>query len=313
MVRPLIERADVLVMLSGLFDSTVDELAPVGTGQVSRAYSFRAGVDEYVVRFVDSAMATSFGKDQLIADRLASSVIPVPTIVMRGTHGDLHYAISRKLPGVQSDELSGEEFKRLTPSLMDTLDAIHHVDISDTSGYGPFDEKDAGLYPSWSDSLLSVVEEGDEDSFYGKWHRMFDETLLDKVYFHDILARMTALLKYCPEERYLVHGDFGFGNVLAEAGKVTAVLDWAEARYGDFLYDVAWLDLGMPEMDFRSRFRDFYRAKGRDISRYEDRIACYQFYFSLDSQRWYAKTGQSEANDWMKDRIALVIDRMGGT
>ena len=311
MVRLVIDRADVFGMLNGLYDSAVEELAPVGTGQISRAFSFRVGAEEYVVRFVDDTMATSFGKDEFISRTLASTRIPVPAVVMRGTHGDLHYAISRKLPGVQSDELSVEEFERLVPSLMDTLDEIHRVDISDVSGYGPFDEQGVGLYPSWADSLSSVVEEGDENSFYGKWHRMFVDTFLDKGYFDDILARMTELMKYCPEERYLVHGDFGFGNVLAQDEKVTAVLDWAEARYGDFLYDVAWLDLGMPKMDFSSRFRDYYHSRRREVLNYEERIACYQFYFSLDSQRWYAKTGQREANEWMRGRIALVMDRAG--
>ena len=116
MVRPLIDRADVLGMLNGLYDSAVEELAPVGTGQISRAFSFRVGAEEYVVRFVDDTMATSFGKDEFISRTLASTRIPVPAVVMRGTHGDLHYAISRKLPGVQSDDISVEEFERLVPS-----------------------------------------------------------------------------------------------------------------------------------------------------------------------------------------------------
>ena len=41
---------------------------------------------------------------------------------------------------------------------------------------------------------------------------------------------------------YLLHGDYGFDNVLVDQGKISGVLDWANAKYGDFLYDVAWLD-----------------------------------------------------------------------
>lgn len=308
MVKPQIEIADVLEMLNGLFES-VSELAPIGTGQNARVFSFRAGVDEYVVRFVDDVISEAFGKDQLMADWLASSSIPVPAIVARGTYQDLHYAISKKVPGAQADELSADEFSSLVPSLMDVLDAIHQVDVSDTTGYGPFDEHGVGRYSSWAESLLSLAEEENEGGFYGKWHRMFDETFLDRDYFDEVLACMKSLLKYCPEERYLIHADFGFGNVLAENGKVTAVLDWAEARYGDFLCDVAWLDLGLPQFDFSSRFRDYYLSKGREIPNYQERIDCYQLSISLDSQKWYAKTGQREANDWMKERIAPLVDR----
>jgi len=310
MVRPQIDRQEILKLLNGLFDLAVEVLSPVGTGQIASAFSYRVGLDEYVLRLVDDTMATSFGKDQLMSEKLAPLNIPVPAIVMRGSHGDLHYAISRRVPGVQLDELPPNEFEILIPSLIDTLDAIHGVDIGETEGFGPFDDQGTGLYSSWAASILSVVEEGDADSFFGKWHQMFDETFLDRVYFDDILARMNDLLKFCPEERFLVHADFGFGNVLAHDGKITAVLDWSEARYGDFLVDVAWLDLGMPEMDFLSRFRDFYESKERDVPHFEERVACYQFYMSLDAQRWYAKTGQVEANDWMKGRLARVIERL---
>ncbi len=66
------------------------------------------------------------------------------------------------------DELNTNEFELIVPSLIEMLDAIHRVDISKMEGYGPFDEKGTGLYSSWADSLRSVGEEGDENSFYGK-------------------------------------------------------------------------------------------------------------------------------------------------
>jgi aminoglycoside phosphotransferase (APT) family kinase protein len=53
---------------------------------------------------------------------------------------------------------------------------------------------------------------------------------------------MTDRLGRCPEERRFLHGDDGFGNVLARDGEVTAVLDWLDAKDGDFVDDVAWLD-----------------------------------------------------------------------
>src|SRR5207249_1974221 len=54
------------------------------------------------------------------------------------------------------------------------------------------------------------------------------------------------LLPRCPEERQVVHGDYGYDNVLAEHGRVTGVLDWEALRYGDPLYDVAYLQLYLP-------------------------------------------------------------------
>ncbi len=52
----------------------------------------------------------------------------------------------------------------------------------------------------------------------------------------DVLAeRAPATLR-----RALVHADFRLGNVLVEAGELSAVLDWEFAGYGDPLEDLGW-------------------------------------------------------------------------
>jgi len=150
-----------------------------------------------------------------MSEKLAPLDIPVPAIVMRGSHGDLDYAIFRRVPGLELDELSANEFEL----------------------------------------------------------RMFDNTFLDKRYFDDILPCMTDRLQFCPEERYLEHADFGFGSVLSHEEEITAVLDRKEARHGDFPFDMTWLDLGMPEMVFLSRFRDYYTSTERDVLDFGERIA----------------------------------------
>src|SRR5699024_2408647 len=37
----------------------------------------------------------------------------------------------------------------------------------------------------------------------------------------------------------LVHADFGSNNVLTDNGRITAVIDWSEAMFGDSQYEVA--------------------------------------------------------------------------
>ena len=147
-------------------------------------------------------------------------------------------------------------------------------------------------HASWRDSLLDIASEQPEGSFYGRWHRMFDETFLDRAFFFRVYDAMRSLIDCCPDERYLVHADYGFGNVLVQDGKITAVLDWANAAYGDFMYDVAWLTIGYPQHDVPGMFRGFYREKGRQVPNFDDRLLCCQLYISLDSQVWYAKSNQ---------------------
>jgi aminoglycoside phosphotransferase (APT) family kinase protein len=52
---------------------------------------------------------------------------------------------------------------------------------------------------------------------------------------------MDELLLCCTTQKHLVHGDFGFHNTISDGQAITGVLDWADSRLGDFLYDVVTL------------------------------------------------------------------------
>ena len=308
MVKPQIDALQITETLGQYFGKAISGLAPIGTGQIASAYSFAVGGREYIVRFVTGMMATSFDKDRFAFNRLPPAGVPVPPIIHIGIFNDFHFAISPKVPGVPLDALSDEENLRLAPGLMETLDLIHSVDISDTEGYGYFDGDGVGLYKGWREYLPSVADEESDDEFYGKWYHMFDDTFLDRELFERVYERMSALLKYCPEERYLVHADYAFGNVLAHDGEITAVLDWANAMYGDFLFDVAFLDLGYPDFQYRARFRRFYEERSRATPHFEERVLCYKFYISLDSQKWYAMSGNTHDNERMRKLTLRMLD-----
>ena len=109
------------------------------------------------------------------------------------------------------------------------------------------------------------------------------------------MAVLLHLLAVCPEERSLVHGSLSPANLLAVPGKLTAVLDWLDARYGDFVYDVAILDYWTPGLRVRERFQQYYQARGIVVPAYEERILCYQCYVTLDAMRFYAKSGQQQS------------------
>ena len=305
MIAPNIESGRASELLAGIFGTSVSHLMPITTGQIARAYSFEVAGEDHVIRFVDAKIAATLRKDRFVAERLASSSVPVPRIDHLGNLGEFDYAIARKAPGSPLGSLRND--LRLVPALIETLDAIHQIDVTDTEGYGFFDPPEVGENTSWSAFLLNVADDGEEGSFYGKWHRYFDETFLDRERFFALYDEMIAMLRFCPEQRCLVHGDYGFGNILAEDGRITAVLDWANALFGDPLYDVAWLDLYSPGTFFKDRMREFYERRGRAVEHYEERIACYQMHVCLDAQRWYVKSDQPDQSEWMWQRVREAI------
>jgi hygromycin-B 4-O-kinase len=230
--------------------------------------------------------------------------------VHRGRLGEVYFAITEKAPGQNLLQIPRSEYVALIPTQIELLDAIHQVSIGERPGYGIFDGNGIALWPTWRAHLESVKEEGPAGDFFENWHALFQTSFLEREVFERLFGEMMQLISYCPEERSLVHGNYGFGNLLAQDGRITAVLDWMNARYGDFLYDIAWLDLWAPQDGWHERFRQYYRSMGREIPFYGERVLCYQIYMSLDALKFYAKAGNKAAYEWIRDHIlALLQDR----
>ena len=71
--------------------------------------------------------------------------------------------------------------------------------------------------------MLNVFNEKEGD-FYGRWHGLFETSFLERPLFDQLYAEMESLFPYLPDERHLIHGDYGFNNVLAQDGEITAVI-----------------------------------------------------------------------------------------
>jgi len=86
----------------------------------------------------------------------------------------------------------------------------------------------------------------------------------------DLLARVQLdhLLHHAPEydgDTVLVQGDTGPGNLMYDGDRVSAIIDWELAHFGDPMDDIAWLSWratqhGWP--DFPTRLREYEAASG---------------------------------------------------
>lgn len=305
-LKPDVDRHQAIAVLEQELGTTIRDFAEVAGGNVARSFSFEADGRAYIVRF-NREMGVNFEKEVLIARVCASAGIPIPEIIRLGRFGTLHYAVSVRASGVRHDLLSPEDATALIPALLDMLDAIHAVDVSATDGFGTFNDEGKGVFPSWHRALSIVAEEEPEGAYYGSWHTLFETTFLERDLFMRLFNRMNDLLPHCPETRSLVHGNFGFGNVLVDNGRITAVLDWVDAKYGDVLFDVAWLDFWHPTTNWAAVVRDHYHTNGVLVPSYEERLRCYYCSIGMDALRFFAKGGNKPAYDWTKERVTSAL------
>ncbi|HEU5227424.1 MAG TPA: phosphotransferase, partial [Ktedonobacteraceae bacterium] len=266
-----------------------------------------------IVRFnLDRMLTSNFPKEAYLVRKLAGTALPLAPILHLGRLGDLQFAISRKLPGKMLQEHTPQEVKALLPQILDLMEVAHSVDTSETQGYGVFDDRGNGLDTSWHASLLKVAEEEDERDYFGKWHRMFDETFLERNLFEDLYQRMKELLAYCPEERTLILGGFTTRNMLAQDGKITAVLDLLSAGYGDVVDDIVALDFWWPPLGIREAFLEYQQQRGRDLPFYTQRLLCYECYHALIGLRFFAKSDNEQGYQMVREIIQQKLETYGG-
>lgn len=305
-LRPVIADAQVLEALRQHFSTPVTELMPIEGGEVARTLAFRNGAEEYIVRFTDdNMMNANLPKEAYLAPKLAARGIPIAPILHVGHLGERHFAISRRMPGRRLETFTPQEVEQLMPQMIAMLDTIHHLDVSDTQGYGVFDDRGVASASSWRASLSAIANEEDESQhgYYGKWHHLFDDTFLERQLFEDLYHRMLQLLDSAPTERSLVHGDYNLRNILAQDGKITAVLDWVQAAYGDFVYDIAGLDFWCPWLNVRASFQQYYQEHQVALPAYEERLLCYQCYTALVGLLFFAKGGNEDGYQWVRQSI----------
>ncbi len=309
-LRPIVEQEQVLALLQHQFKEPISDLQTIEGGQVARTFAFRAGAQEYILRFNDAShMPISFAKEAMLSQRILPSQIPFPPVLQVGKWRGFHFAISQRLPGKTLMELPIQEVEQLLPQVIAILDAIHHIDVSQSKNYGTFDELGIGLYPDWRSSLVQVREEEEDWNYYGKWHALFERTFLERKLFDDLFERMVALLDYCPAERYFLHGSYSLNNILAHEGKITGVVDWLSAQYGDFVYDIAGLDFWIPELNMRERCLQYYQERQISIPFYEERVLCYEYHSMLDAMRFFAKKEDFQRYQWVCQRMQQLLQR----
>ena len=311
-IKPLITTSEIEGVIYQVFGVSPTQTEPIASGEIAASYYFNVDEKAYVIRFAKQSMAAGLYKDLIAVRHFATPDLPIPPVFSVDPFQDLTFAITQKMPGDILDNLTEQEYEATVPSLIHTLHQIHQADLTFIGvGYGRFNDKGIGPFASWSKFLLSVKDEEAEGTFYGKWHNLFETTFLEKSLFDEIYELMASNLAYCTEDRFLIHGDYAFNNVLAKNGKVTAVLDWANAAFGDFMLDVAALNLLKPNIGFNGRFQAYYQSYNIHIPHYNERLLCHSCFAALDGLRYYAKTGQEDGYQWIRRLILHFLENKG--
>jgi hygromycin-B 4-O-kinase len=293
-----IEQEIVEKFLTEHLQALIQDFAYIAGGEGAQAFSFSTEQGDFVIR-VSKHGRNAFYKDQRAFQKFSAEV-PIPEVLEIGMLDDVYsFVISRKVSGTTLDKISSEKTKELLPQLFKILDSIHSIDVSNTKGYGKWDKSTVAPYESWKGFIIGGIE---------KKESLFETTFLKKELWDTTADRIKELLVYCPDERYLIHGDYGFNNILAESGNITGVIDWAESMYGDFLFDIAWLSFWSRTINYEEESEKYYFNKERKIDNFKERVLCYKLFISLSAFSFYAYSKQEDKFKSVKEKMKLLLE-----
>lgn len=267
-------------------------------GETSQAYFFDDSEGPRVLR-INSSMQEGFLKDKFAAEHFAKDDLPIPrTYEVGEVSPGIYFSITERAQGKLLNQFNVEETDAMMAEIIRTATLIHDTPPVGL-GYGWWDPAGQGRFANWPDAVRAMQTAPDD-------HKLHDVAFFDQAIHDDLQGDIERLIPYCPAERSLLHGDYGFKNTLADGQKITGVIDWQSSMYGDPLYDVAWLEFWRKEQRFAEQFREYYASMNREMKHFNERIRCYSLLTALSSMAFFAKSGQPDKYDFSKQRLQTL-------
>lgn len=293
MSRPCITIDQAQSILCDSLGLNAREIEQIRPGAWSTAFGFRTRDGDFVLRF--AKQADDFARDAY-AHQFSSPHLPIPSVTRRGSTGDVFFAISERMPGDFLDDLDGAGLQSTLPSLVETLNALRLADVSGSIGYGTWDMDGYGCYPSWSDFLITTLED-DPDYRGGPWRAKLEASPTGATAFDRDAILFRKLAVQMPNLRHVIHSDLINFNAFVQHHAISGVIDWGCALYGDFVYELAWFEFWHPwypqwaGISVADAAREYLTGIGVDLAGFDERLLCYQLHIGLTHQIYNASIG----------------------
>ncbi len=235
---------EAAAFLRDRFDDAAIEIEPLVGGTWSQAFAFRHAGEELVARF--GRQPDDYGKDRRAAT-WATPELLVPTVLDVEPVDDDGWwcAVSTRAFGTPLEAATPAEWAVLVPRVIDLISRCAALPYEPTQGVGRWGPDGLAPHATWREFLLEVADDGPDHRIHG-WRAALAHHPEAQAAFDAGLVALERVSVDLTPPLGVVHADVLNSNVLVDGGRITAVLDWGSAMYGDPLHDVAWIAFWAP-------------------------------------------------------------------
>ena len=196
--------------------------------------------------------------------------------------------------GKVANELSPEEFATLAERFFADVLEIGRADVSETVGYGEFNEENR-LDNETLQGFLEKEFSPEREGYWKNWTRMFETTMLSKGFFDKYYAKMMQYAPFCEGRRYLVNNNTFFSYMIVKADGSVGFPDWTRAGICDFLLDFAIMDLNKPYLLIPEKLYAYLKKNDITVEHFRERFLCMAYYKGLATLLWHASIDDEES------------------
>lgn len=283
----------ITTKVSNFFGTDSISFTSFSFGENSKAYSFSVKNHQYVLRV--SLSDQGFVIDRIISNLITNSSVPTPETLLIGKNRKKHFSVTQRVPGtLLIDEDDNTQLSLMSEFLKVSFSLHTYSREGGMYGYGPINEQGHGKYPSWESFIRDQTQ--------------YPSGIWSDDYF-EILNNLKMLnYVYVPEVNGLIHGDYGYKNVIVDNGKITGIIDWEDAMYGDFIYDIAYIHFWASQTDFQKIFFKHYSTSGKvNMSQFKKRFDCYTLYIGISLLNYFASKKDSKSFNWIKQKTDQFV------
>jgi len=161
-VKAIVDETSVKEFLIDKYETPLN-IQFISGGQLSQAFSYSVGNDEYILKIRKDIEALN--KEKEIFDKLSKydSTIPIPKVFDSGLFAEkedhsLFYCISEKCDGDISWKLDSGVLDILKSNMLEILLEIHQTDISETRGYGDWWVFKEASHTTWREFMIHYTK-----------------------------------------------------------------------------------------------------------------------------------------------------------